>query len=103
LDEETRDNLARSHTASKSLIFALNDLLDLTRMENGRDLIRNDVFDLLQVIHEATDMFRVDTARKKISFEIVEQPPFPRLFKGDPTRLHQVDCFFEIFFFDSDH
>lgn len=30
LDQETRDNLARSHSASKSLIYVINDLLDLT-------------------------------------------------------------------------
>src|SRR3978361_482194 len=29
LDQETRDNLAKSHSASKSLIYVINDFLDL--------------------------------------------------------------------------
>lgn len=36
LDKETRENLARSHSASKSLIYVINDLLDLTKTEEGQ-------------------------------------------------------------------
>jgi two-component sensor histidine kinase len=90
LDIETRENLARSHSASKSLIYVINDLLDLTRTEEGRDLIKDEVFDLRQVIYEATNIFRADAERKKISFEVVEYSNLPSLVKGDPVRLRQV-------------
>jgi CheY-like chemotaxis protein len=90
LDQETRDNLARSHTASKSLIYVINDLLDLTRTEGGHDLVREEILDLRKTIHEATDVFKADAERKKISFEIVELSDLPALVKGDPARLRQV-------------
>ena len=90
LDRETRDNLARSHSASKSLIYVINDLLALTRIEEGQDLVKDEIFDLRQVIFEATDQFRVDTDRKKLSFEVVEYPGLPSHVKGDPARVRQV-------------
>ncbi|KAA8910033.1 putative cyanobacterial phytochrome B [Sphaerosporella brunnea] len=90
LDMETRENLARSHSASKSLIYVINDLLDLTRTEEGRELVRDDVFDILQVVSDAVEMFRADTDRKNLTFEVVEYPGLPALVKGDPVRLRQV-------------
>lgn len=90
LDSETREYLARSHSASKSLIYVINDLLDLTRTEAGQDLVKEEVFDLQKVLLEATEMFRMDSGRKGLSFEVIEYPGLPPLVKGDPTRLRQA-------------
>lgn len=90
LDQETRDNLARSHSASKSLIYVINDLLDLTKTEEGKDLIKDEVFDLIACIREATEPFRVDAKRKGIAYEVVEHPGLPRLVSGDQRRIRQA-------------
>jgi hypothetical protein len=90
LETETRENLARSHSASKSLIYVINDLLDLTRTEEGHDLIKNEIFDIRQVLYEATDVFKADTERKKLSMEVIEYPGLPPLVRGDSARLRQV-------------
>ena len=74
LDQETRDNLSKSHSASKSLIYVINDLLDLTNTEEGQALIKDEVFDLLATIREATDSFKGDAKRKGLAYEIVEHP-----------------------------
>lgn len=90
LDSETRDNLMRSHTASKSLIYVINDLLDLTRTEEGQNLVMDEIFDLPNTVREATSMFQSDIERKNISLEIVEYPGLPKLLKGDRSRLRQA-------------
>lgn len=43
LDTETCENLSRSHSASKSLIYVINDLLDLAKTEEGHNLINSRV------------------------------------------------------------
>ncbi|CRG84479.1 Cyanobacterial phytochrome B [Talaromyces islandicus] len=90
LDAETRDNLARSHSASKSLIYVINDLLDLTNTEKGQDLIKDEVFDLAATFKEATDMFDGEAKRKKISYNIKTYPGVPKLVLGDQRRIRQV-------------
>ncbi|KAI5778108.1 hypothetical protein EDC01DRAFT_374673 [Geopyxis carbonaria] len=90
LDRDTRDNLSKSHSASKSLIYVINDLLDLTRTEGGKDLIQDETFDIRQTIFDATAMFQADSERKNLVFEIVEYPGLPSLVKGDRTRIRQV-------------
>jgi len=90
LDQETRDNLSKSHSASKSLIYVINDLLDLTKTEEGQDLIRDEVFDLPATIREATDSFKGDAKRKGLEYEVIEHPGVPQLVHGDQRRVRQA-------------
>ena len=90
LDQETRENLTKSHSASKSLIYVINDLLDLTKTEEGRDLIKDDVFDFPETVREATDMFKGDAKRKQIDYEVIEHPGVPKLVIGDQRRVRQA-------------
>jgi len=90
LDTETRENLARSHSASKSLIYVINDLLDLTKTEEGGPLIKGESFDLSSTIVEATDMFRNDAKRKGIGYEVIEHPGLPKSCIGDQRRVRQA-------------
>lgn len=90
LDTETRENLARSHSASKSLIYVINDLLDLTKTEEGGPLIKGESFELNATIREATDMFRGDARRKNIEYEVVLAEDLPKSCIGDQRRVRQA-------------
>ncbi|KAL8702913.1 MAG: hypothetical protein Q9201_003919 [Fulgogasparrea decipioides] len=90
IDQDTRDNLARSHSASKSLICVINDLLDLTKTEEGQSLIKDDVFDFPATVKEATDMFLGDAKRKQIDFQVVANEGIPHQMIGDQRRVRQA-------------
>ncbi|KAL0934187.1 sensor histidine kinase response [Colletotrichum truncatum] len=90
LDQETRDNLAKSHSASKSLIYVINDLLDLTKTEEGQNLVKDEIFDFGMCIREATDPFMNDAKRKGIDYQVIEHPGLPRHVCGDSRRLRQA-------------
>ncbi|KAH6647499.1 putative cyanobacterial phytochrome B [Truncatella angustata] len=90
LDGETRDNLSKSHSASKSLIYVINDLLDLTKIEEGQNLVKDEVIDLPACLKEATEPFTVDAKRKGISYSVIEHPGLPRMVHGDHRRVRQA-------------
>ncbi|USW48023.1 Putative phytochrome, signal transduction response regulator, receiver domain, GAF [Septoria linicola] len=90
LDQETRENLAKSHSASKSLIYVINDLLDLTKTEEGGELVKDEVFDLQATLYEATDMFKGDARRKNITYEVVDRQGLPQQVLGDQRRIRQA-------------
>lgn len=90
LDQETRDNLAKSHSASKSLIYVINDLLDLTKTEEGQHLTVQETFELSNCIDEATDPFRADAKRKGIEYQITKHPGLPKFVRGDNRRVRQA-------------
>lgn len=90
LDKETRDNLSKSHSASKSLIYVINDLLDLTKTEEGGELTKDEIFDIRDVLREATEMFSGDARRKNISYDVTGQPDLPLQVIGDARRVRQA-------------
>jgi light-regulated signal transduction histidine kinase (bacteriophytochrome) len=90
LDQETRDNLTKSHSASKSLIYVINDLLDLTKAEGGGSLIKGEAFDLKTTLKKATDMFVGDAKRKNLAYEVIEHPGLPKECIGDHVRVRQA-------------
>ena len=89
LAQETRENLSRSHSASKSLIYIINDLLDLTNAENGHSLIKDEVFNLSETLSEATDIFWEEARQKHVDVHIVQHSQLP-LVLGDQRRVRQV-------------
>lgn len=90
LDQETRDNLAQSHSASKSLVYVINDLLDLTKAEEGQVLSKEEIFDLPACIRMAVDSFAVDARRKNLQYIVEEDPSVPPQVYGDKSQLRQA-------------
>lgn len=68
----------------------VNDLLDLTQTEEGNNLIKDEIFDFVTCVREATDPFRNDAKRKGIDYEVVEHPGLPKYVCGDQRRLRQA-------------
>ncbi|GAA5917845.1 hypothetical protein JCM5296_005723 [Sporobolomyces johnsonii] len=88
---EVRDNLVRSHTASKSLIHVINDLLDLTRVEQGNELFLIDPFNISETLHESISVHREEAKRRGLSLDIVENPSgTPPIVLGDRGKIRQI-------------
>lgn len=90
IDAETKDNLMKSHSASKSLIYVINDLLDLTKAEESQSLLMSEVFDLPGCVRGVAEMFESDAKRKQLDYHIVDDPDVPRYVLGDQRRLRQA-------------
>ncbi|KPI39925.1 Cyanobacterial phytochrome B [Cyphellophora attinorum] len=90
LDNETRENLAKSHSASKSLVYVINDLLDLTKAEGGKDLVKEESFDLVATLTEATEPFTNDAKRKGLDYSVSINEALPRNVIGDARRVRQI-------------
>ncbi|KAI3484944.1 hypothetical protein L1887_51834 [Cichorium endivia] len=89
LDDDTRENLSKSHMASKSLLFVINDLLDLTKQEIGNELLLQEPFDLAATVREAVEMHEWEAKRRKIDFSVTTDPEVC-LVLGDKNRVRQV-------------
>lgn len=89
LDGETRENLKRSHAASKGLLFTINDLLDLTRLESGNETSFNEPFHLRQAIEEATAVYRREAGRRGLEFKL-EVDEVPMYVIGDSKKMCTV-------------
>lgn len=89
LDDDTFENLTRSHMASKSLLFTINDLLDLTRLESGHENSFNEPFDLQATIADAARMYQSEAVRRGLKF-LVDTTTSPEMVWGDSKKIRTV-------------
>lgn len=68
----------------------INDLLDLTKTEEGQELVKDEIFELPTCISEATEPFEKDSSRKGIEYEVFQHPGLPRFVYGDARRVRQA-------------
>lgn len=74
-------------SASKSLIYAINDLLDLARLETNKDLLKVETFDIAAIINDLGLVLRQDAERKGLDFQITQSENFPKKVNGDERKL----------------
>ena len=76
-------------TSGKSLLTILDDILDLSKLEAGRFVIKNYNFDLHELVGDVLDSFARDALQKGIEL-VADLQGTPRSIQSDPVRLRQV-------------
>lgn len=75
---------------SEYLIKVVNDILDFSRIENGRLEITNAPTDLAQVITSVAEMMKVKADEKNLALNVEFRSDFPRLVLVDEGRVRQI-------------
>lgn len=90
IDSTTRDLLEKAHKASRSLIYVIDDLLNLTKAEDGPVSRVGNAFDLGGTVSDVITAFRKEAIRKGLDLTVSTHQGIPEMVKGDPSRLRQV-------------
>ncbi|KAF2467268.1 phytochrome-like protein [Lindgomyces ingoldianus] len=91
LNKATKDILTQSYSASRSLIYVIDDLLHLTGggKQPSPPLVHV-AFDLAQGIQLTLDQFEQHAIQKGLTFDIIKDLNFPHYVYGDLQRLQQA-------------
>ncbi len=82
--------LQKASHLSNYLLSLINDILDISRIENGKMELEQKAFDLFDVVNELRDMFQKTTEAKHVRF-IVETFGFQsHIISGDRLRFTQI-------------
>lgn len=87
--EEVQANLAKIRGSSRYLLSLINDILDMSRIDNGMLAISEEPFSLLQMLDELQSMMGVEAGRQGLNFKADIQVHHSVLL-GDSIRLRQV-------------
>ncbi|KAK0103017.1 Light-sensor Protein kinase [Cadophora gregata f. sp. sojae] len=90
IDDATRDVLGKAHKASRSLIYVIDDLLNLTKAEEGPINSPDETFDLGVRVSDVITQFRKEAMRKNLDLTVSTHQGIPEMVKGDASRLRQV-------------
>lgn len=89
IPENIQDNLKKIHSSSRYLLNLLNDILDMSRIDNGKLDLCREPFSLKQLLDRIEDMLGGEAQRRGIIYTIEKEMPHSAV-SGDSVRLQQV-------------
>lgn len=75
--------------SSRQLLGLINDILEISRMEQGKITIDNQQFDLEKCVEECAGVFRTQAEQEKKEFQVFYDIP-DRIIYGDAFRIQQI-------------
>ncbi|BAF60567.1 signal transduction histidine kinase [Pelotomaculum thermopropionicum SI] len=90
LNEEQREYAAVINESSEMLLAIIDDILDFSRIEEGKLALEEAGFDPRQVEKRVAGLFAPKAGLKGLLFTSAVDAAVPRVLRGDPLRLGQV-------------
>jgi PAS domain S-box-containing protein len=80
------------YKSGEHLLQMINDILDISKIEAGKEVLVLQDFHPASFLEEAINMVKPLMAERGQVFSLEIQEPLPALYRGDPVRLTQVVC-----------
>lgn len=89
--EQMRANRARAKTAANYLMSMLNDVLEMSKLQDGSVVLLHEEFDILDIITEMIALVQVRGKEKKIEIETeIAENMYHRRVYGSPVHVRRV-------------
>lgn len=85
-----REQLRIINRSGEHLLAMINDVLDLSKIEDGKIKLFPSIFDLHYLCHEIGDMMRFRAQEKGLSLGVSLSPEVPRFIRSDSLKLRQI-------------
>jgi len=90
LTEEQRGFVSIIDKSSENLLSIINNVLDLSKIENNKSEIENIIFNAEEEFESATETYAVSAMEKNIDLNFYMDPTIAPKLKGDPTKIKSV-------------
>ncbi len=88
--EKQRADLDIITRSGEHLLGLINELLDLARIEAGRETVEIAAFDLRHLIRDVINLMRVRALEKNLELKLIQSPALPRFVATDAAKLRQM-------------
>jgi len=90
ISEKTRDYLEKIYASAKHLLGLINDILDMSRIESGRLVLRREPFSLSTMLEQINTMVVSQCSDKGLSYECRVLSKLDDRYIGDDMKLKEV-------------
>ncbi|MFW6236407.1 MAG: response regulator, partial [Desulfovibrionales bacterium] len=90
LPDDLKHDLNMIHESARSLLYIINDILDLSRIEAGKLELQDRDFDLKEMLELVLEPLAMQARAKGLRFHIELRPEIPPVIRADPFRLGQI-------------
>jgi len=90
ISEHTREELEKIGSSARHLLSLINDILDMSRIESGRMVLKDEEFSFREMILQINVIIHGQCADKGLDFVCNQLEPVDAYFIGDDLRLKQI-------------
>jgi signal transduction histidine kinase len=90
LDEDQRSYLGLLEKSGNTLLRIINNVLDIARIEQGREKIVVETFDLAALFRDVAAVFQSEVMKKNLELLVEVHPDVPELVRGDSLKWHEI-------------
>ena len=90
LSEKTREYLVKIGGSANHLLELINDILDMSRIESGRMVLKNEDFSFTKLVEQINTIFSAQCEENEQTYTCRIQGEVDDYYIGDNTRLRQV-------------
>jgi len=90
LPQDHKKQLNLIQDSAKNLLHLVNDILDISKIEEGKLIIENIPFAIREILDYLKNLFLEKAKEKKIDFSIKYDDSLKNIYQGDPFRLQQI-------------
>ena len=87
---EDKENAKIISKSAKSLLHIINDVLDISKIENGKLEVELSEFSLFDLTENIVELFSINAKDKNLKFIYSVDPKLPHLIVSDSMRIQQV-------------
>ncbi len=90
LSSSQRELVDIINSSGTTLLGIINDVLDLSKIEAGKMVINEGIFNLVDLANKVKHVFEMQAKSRNLNFECVISPAIPLSVIGDHKRIEQV-------------
>ena len=90
LPKTVREDMKNINKASDTLLEIVNNILDITKIEEGKTKINIKPYSLADVIAELSNIVNVSIGEKPIKFSVKTIGNIPSVLNGDEVKMYQI-------------
>jgi two-component sensor histidine kinase len=88
--EKTKEYLAKINTSAEHLLDLINDILDMSRIESGRFILKNEEFSFSKMLESINTMFSGQCLEKNQNYSCNIKGQVDDYYIGDNMKLRQI-------------
>lgn len=89
-DEQVQDCISKIGISSRFLLSLINDILDMSRIESGKMLLKNEKIPVEEFLNGINSICYAQAAAKGVDYECIVDPTLDDYYMGDAMKLQQV-------------
>ena len=90
LPENQKNEVQSIYDAASTLLEIINNILDVSRIESGKEEKREKTYDIRKVIMQLTSVITAKVDQNKVNFNVNIDKEVPKFLIGDELKIYQI-------------